>query len=92
LTYGQSALVLISSGVASVPAAFFFGWLGFGQSVEETRGRTIDELCAGETGPDQSRRTVGRDGGAPEIRFVVHRIGKRINATNKISAEQRPPR
>jgi putative MFS transporter len=28
LTYGQSALVLISSGVASVPAAFFFGWLG----------------------------------------------------------------
>ena len=28
LTYGQSALILLSSGVASVPAGFFFGWLG----------------------------------------------------------------
>jgi putative MFS transporter len=28
LTYGQSALILLSSGVASVPAGYFFGWLG----------------------------------------------------------------
>jgi len=28
LTYGQSAMILLSSGVASVPAGFFFGWLG----------------------------------------------------------------
>jgi MFS transporter, putative metabolite:H+ symporter len=28
LTYGQSALILLSSGVGSVPAGFFFGWLG----------------------------------------------------------------
>ena len=28
LTYGQSAMILLSSGVASVPAGYFFGWLG----------------------------------------------------------------
>jgi putative MFS transporter len=28
LTYGQSALILFSSGVAAVPGAIFFGWLG----------------------------------------------------------------
>jgi Sugar (and other) transporter len=28
LTYGQSALILFSSGVAAVPGAMFFGWLG----------------------------------------------------------------
>jgi len=28
LTYDQSALILLSSGVASVPAGYFFGWLG----------------------------------------------------------------
>jgi putative MFS transporter len=28
LTYGESALILLSSGVASVPAGYFFGWLG----------------------------------------------------------------
>jgi MFS transporter, putative metabolite:H+ symporter len=28
LTYGQSGLILFSSGVAAVPGAIFFGWLG----------------------------------------------------------------
>ena len=28
LTYGQSALILFSSGVAAVPGAMLFGWLG----------------------------------------------------------------
>jgi putative MFS transporter len=28
LTYGQSALILFSSGIAAVPGAIFFGWLG----------------------------------------------------------------
>ena len=28
LTYGQSAVILFSSGVAAVPGAIFFGWLG----------------------------------------------------------------
>jgi putative MFS transporter len=28
LTYGQSGLILFSSGVAAVPGAMFFGWLG----------------------------------------------------------------
>ncbi len=28
LTYAQSALILVSSGVASIPGAYFFGWLG----------------------------------------------------------------
>jgi MFS transporter, putative metabolite:H+ symporter len=28
LTYGESALILFSSGVAAVPGAIFFGWLG----------------------------------------------------------------
>ena len=28
LTYLQSAMILLSSGVASVPAGYFFGWLG----------------------------------------------------------------
>ncbi|HUK59731.1 MAG TPA: MFS transporter [Stellaceae bacterium] len=28
LTYGQSAAVLFSSGIAAVPAGWFFGWLG----------------------------------------------------------------
>ena len=28
LTYGQSSLILLSSGVATIPSALFFGWLG----------------------------------------------------------------
>ena len=28
LTFGQSAAILFSSGIASVPAGIFFGWLG----------------------------------------------------------------
>lgn len=28
LTYGQSAAILFSSGIAAVPGGFFFGWLG----------------------------------------------------------------
>ena len=28
LTYGQSALILFSSGLAAVPGAIFFCWLG----------------------------------------------------------------
>src|SRR5579859_624970 len=28
LTYGQSAAILFSSGIAAVPGAIFFGWLG----------------------------------------------------------------
>lgn len=28
LTYGQSGLILFSSGIAAVPGAMFFGWLG----------------------------------------------------------------
>jgi MFS transporter, putative metabolite:H+ symporter len=28
LTHGQSALILFSSGIAAVPGAIFFGWLG----------------------------------------------------------------
>jgi putative MFS transporter len=28
LTYGQSALILVSAGVGAVPGAFFWGWMG----------------------------------------------------------------
>jgi MFS transporter, putative metabolite:H+ symporter len=28
LTYGQSALILISAGLGAVPGAFFWGWMG----------------------------------------------------------------
>ena len=28
ITYGQSALILISAGLGAVPGAFFWGWMG----------------------------------------------------------------
>jgi hypothetical protein len=69
LTFGQSAIVLVSSGLGAVPGAFFWGWTGAQHDHPTTSGGGMASAAAGERhGVRLRRRQPGQDPRAARAR------------------------